>query len=304
MNNYEDYRMASLSNKVLSLASLNSEDSLSKLTCVCLNAWDGSKEWSMEMLQNECIQALAASGDWVAVATDAGHLRIYSHAGTQRQILSPPGQIVSMAGHEQLLFVVCHGGMGLPGCQDLRFIIYEISRIYVRAITPCQTLPIFPKSTLKWIGFTDEGTPCTFDSEGILRFLSRDLMTWVVACDMRMHRKSKLDHYFVIGVSERYQNVRCILCKGSYYPMTTPRPTVLEIPLKLPFCEPDAEKTGFEDTFWRLIFSLPILESLSENNYEYKNEANDMEKLLKQTVIKLFAVSFDILDNSLTAFWR
>ena len=45
--------------------------------------------------------------------------------------------------------------------------------------------------------------------------------------------KGKSDHYFVLGVSEKYQNIRCVLCKGSYYPPTTPRPAVTEIPLQV-----------------------------------------------------------------------
>jgi chromosome transmission fidelity protein 4 len=37
----------------------------------------------------------------------------------------------------------------------------------------------------------------------------------------------------VLGINETYQNVRCVLCKGSYYPPTLPRPAVTEIPLQV-----------------------------------------------------------------------
>jgi hypothetical protein len=33
----------------------------------------------------------------------------------------------------------------------------------------------------------------------------------------------------VIGISEARQDIRCILCKGSYYPSTTPHPFLNEI---------------------------------------------------------------------------
>jgi len=45
--------------------------------------------------------------------------------------------------------------------------------------------------------------------------------------------KGKSDHYFVLGISENYQNVRCVLCKGSYYPHTSPQPAVTEIALQV-----------------------------------------------------------------------
>lgn len=45
--------------------------------------------------------------------------------------------------------------------------------------------------------------------------------------------KSEFDHFFVIGLSELSQNVRCILCKGTYYPPVTPKPLVAEIKWKV-----------------------------------------------------------------------
>jgi len=96
------------------------------------------------------------------------------------------------------------------------------------------------------------------------------------------------DHYFVLGVNERLQNVRCVLVKGGFYPMTTPRPTVVEIPLRLPLCEPGTEKTDLEETFWRLMFSLQSL----HDKEEYLDDLSDISKTLQKTLIKLFAVSF------------
>lgn len=46
--------------------------------------------------------------------------------------------------------------------------------------------------------------------------------------------------------------MRCILCKGSHYPLTAPRPIVGEVPLKLPLCEPDSEKSINEAKLWQL----------------------------------------------------
>lgn len=61
-----------------------------------------------------------------------------------------------------------------------------------------------------------------------------------------------LDYYFIIGIDESDRTARCILCKSSHYPPTTPRPIVSEIPLVIPLCEPDSEKSGIEAKVWQL----------------------------------------------------
>lgn len=73
--------------------------------------------------------------------------------------------------------------------------------------------------------------------------------------------------------------------------MTTPRPTVIEVPLKIPLCDSETEKSVQEDLFWRLILSFPTMQALSQSDYEYQNDVTDMDKNLKQAIIKLFAVS-------------
>ena len=56
---------------------------------------------------------------------------------------------------------------------------------------------------------------------------------------------------------------RVILCKGLDYPPTYPRPVMSTLPLQLPLCEPQTEKTELE--VWKkacllcLTFSLPFL---------------------------------------------
>ena len=64
-----------------------------------------------------------------------------------------------------------------------------------------QTLPLAPRSTLSWMGFTDEGVPCIADSAGFIRVLNKGFgSSWSQVCDTQAHAKSKYDHYFVIGV--------------------------------------------------------------------------------------------------------
>lgn len=69
--------------------------------------------------------------------------------------------------------------------------------------------------------------------------------------------KGKADHYFIIGINEQQSIARCILCKGSHYPPTTPRPVITEVSLRLPLCEPETEKTEKELKLWKLGTSPP-----------------------------------------------
>ncbi|RLU23684.1 hypothetical protein DMN91_003890 [Ooceraea biroi] len=84
-------------------------------------------------------------------------------------------------------------------------------------------------------------SPTVVDSEDIVRIYDKASCQWRVLCDVNAQGKGKADHFFVIGVSERERNMRCILCKGSYYPPTTPRPIIIEVPLSIPLCEPEVD---------------------------------------------------------------
>lgn len=140
---------------------------------------------------------------------------------------------------------------GLPDEQNLCFAVYQIT-YEVRVLVAAQPVPLMPKSTLKWIGFSDQLNPCILDSDGALKLFSSTSGLWKPICfvdgqvSLRdvfreyfgqvdnlfwcVQAKDLSDHYFVIGVSEERQNIRCILCKGSYYPATTPHPFITEIP--------------------------------------------------------------------------
>ena len=77
-----------------------------------LKSWDGTKEWSVLMPEDEEIMAICVGNNWIGVATDHRNLRIFSSAGLQRDVLSIPGPVVCVSGFEDYLFIVYHSGMG------------------------------------------------------------------------------------------------------------------------------------------------------------------------------------------------
>ncbi|KPJ05660.1 WD repeat and HMG-box DNA-binding protein 1, partial [Papilio xuthus] len=56
---------------------------------------------------------------------------------------------------------------------------------------------------------------------------------WMPICDTTAHSKGASDTWFIVSISEPTQTVRVILCRGTSYPLTVPRPIVTEIPLQV-----------------------------------------------------------------------
>lgn len=133
------------------------------------------------MMDEEDIQAVAVGNKWVAAATTHRFLRIFTLSGVQREILRLPGPAVCLNALDDLLYIVYHSAMGLPGEQNLSFAIYQIG-IGCTVLVSAQPLPLTPKSTLKWIGFSDQFNPCALDSEGILSLFVSSSGLWKPIC--------------------------------------------------------------------------------------------------------------------------
>lgn len=85
------------------------------MVCVMLNAWDGSKEWSTVLSEEEEALCVGAGQGFVAMVTDTRMLRIFTTCGTQREVISLPGPAVCLAAHQHSLAVVYHSATGRCG---------------------------------------------------------------------------------------------------------------------------------------------------------------------------------------------
>lgn len=75
-------------------------------------------------------------------------------------------------------------------------------------------------------------------------------------------------------MSEQRQIVRAILCRGSAFPVTSPRPFVQELPMQVPLCDLEAAKSQLEES---------LIRSANMN-------VENVDRQLKEIAIKLFAV--------------
>ncbi|XP_058806114.1 WD repeat and HMG-box DNA-binding protein 1 [Phymastichus coffea] len=248
ISNYVGHTMAALSAEALVLAAPRIDDKPSKLVVVALQV-TGNKEWSVDLPDEEEVQAVAAGTTFVAVATNARTLRLFMPGGTQREVVSLPGPVVAMNALGNNLAIVYHSSIGAFGDQILNLMWIRICGPNLKSHT--LRVPLSPKSHLMWVGFSDIGSPVVLDSEGIINMYDKKAILWRVACNTNRHKKGKFDHYFIIGVSESEGLMRCILCKGSHYPQTTPRPIVTEVTLTIPLCDPESKKSENEALIWR-----------------------------------------------------
>ncbi|XP_062945969.1 WD repeat and HMG-box DNA-binding protein 1 isoform X2 [Cynocephalus volans] len=292
LSNTLNYTVADLSHEAILLACESTDELASKLHCLHFSSWDSSKEWIVDMPQNEDIEAVCLGQGWAAAATSAFLLRLFTIGGVQKEVFSLPGPVVSMAGHGEQLFIVYHRGTGFDGDQCLGVQLLELGK-KKKQIFHGDPLPLTRKSYLAWVGFSAEGTPCYVDSEGIVRMLNRELAnTWTPICNTREHCKGKSDHYWVVGIHENPQQLRCIPCKGSRFPPTLPRPALAILSFKLPYCQIATEKGQMEEQFWRSVLFHSHLDYLAKNGYEYEESTkNQATKEQQELLMKMLALS-------------
>lgn len=251
MNNYLKHTMASLSSYALVLGCQSMDDTPSKIVVIALQGWgSGNKEWSIDLPDDEEACCVAAGDCFVALATSKRHLRLFTIGGVQREVLSIPGSVVAMNARGNHLLVAYHSGVGIDKDQVMNIMWIQIQGYKLKNQT--LALPLSPSEDLMWIGLSDLASPIIMDAIGIVKIYKRDMRLWQVAADTDKQCKGKLDHYFIVSISEIEKCIRCILCKGSHYPSTSPRPTTIEIPLIVPLCEIDSEKTKKEAPLWQI----------------------------------------------------
>ncbi|XP_061886492.1 WD repeat and HMG-box DNA-binding protein 1 isoform X1 [Entelurus aequoreus] len=292
LTNTLGHTMADISQEAVLLACPSTNELASKLQCLHFSSWDTNKEWMVDLPEGEDAKALCLGQGWAAVATSALMVRFFSIGGIQREIFSLSGPVVCMTGHGEQLLIVYHRGTGFDGEQLLGVQLLQFGQKR-RHIINGEPLPLSLKSFLCWLGFTAEGTPCYVDSEGVVRMLNRSLgHTWTPVCNTRETCKSKSDSYWVVGVHENPQQLRCIPCKGSRYPPTLPRPAVAILPFKLPLCQTTTEKGQMEEQFWRSVLFHNHYNFLSSSGYEVDEDGQSQsQKEQQELLMKMFALS-------------
>ncbi|XP_053622607.1 WD repeat and HMG-box DNA-binding protein 1 [Plodia interpunctella] len=241
LNNYLNHTMASLSTTVLALAC----ETPSKLVCISLVG--SSKEWSVSMPDTEQIVCLSAAAAVVACATDARLLRLFTVLGTQRQVISLCGPAVCLASYNTSVMVVYHRTD--PGVIDQHLSMDIITVNGRQARSKTVAVALSAGARLRWLGAAR--APAAADSAGVLRLCDVSSGLWLPVAHTATHSKGLSDSWFIVSVSESSQTVRAILCRGTSFPATVPKPIVVELPFQIPLCELESEKSQLEERLLR-----------------------------------------------------
>ncbi|XP_033641025.1 WD repeat and HMG-box DNA-binding protein 1-like [Asterias rubens] len=290
-DNQLNHTMADLSAEAVLLASEGQGDTASQVICYHFASWDNQKDWNTSMPKGENIKAVTLGFGWVAVATDKRLVRLFSIGGMQREVIAVPGPVVCLAAHGNQLLVVYHAGAGVPGEQCLGVQLLHVGGKKKQQICGGR-LPVSPKASLAWLGFSAEGTPCAVDTEGVVRVLNRSMLTWMQIANTKNHTKSRSDHFWVVGLNESPQQLRCIQCKGAPFPPTLPRPAVMVLPFQIPLCDLETEKGQIEESYWRAdTLSRHIDYSTSQGYDEDEMNKAQAEREKQDSIMKLFALA-------------
>ncbi|KAH8418555.1 hypothetical protein KR222_000542 [Zaprionus bogoriensis] len=267
-NNYNQHNLASLSRSALALASTETN----KLVVIALAA-AGNKEWSLNLPDCESVEALVATSQLIGVATSSHFLRLFSVMGTQRHVLSIPGAVVALAGHDNSLLCIYHAAGSSQTQQHLAGMLVNVSGLSLRVEQ--LPVPLTPGRQMNWLGYTDVGSPSFADNMGLVQLYRRASNAWFPICDTMKQSASVANNYFIVALSEPRQIIQAVLCRGSSYPMTNPRPMLQELRMQLPLCDIELEKSELEDTLLRASLM----------------QVEHAEQLQKEMAIKLFALA-------------
>jgi len=292
IKNQFGYTMADMSKEAIVMASpgkitaedeteinstiLSSLTSHSKLACILINSCDNNKEWTIEMPRKEFIKCLCVSKTLIGCMTSRRFLRIYGLAGTQKEIICFNGLPICMRAHENTIFICYSTSSESTVINYSIYYIDDDEETITKREAEHGILPLSEDAKLEWIGFSDEGNPFCYDSNGYLYtkcITVSKSKVWMPYSDLRFELKHKSDNYWIVGIAERNQMIKIILCRAAKYPQVLPRPTMSMISINMPLCEPDTEKTKLEKDYWKFKIGC-----LNMRNYDCSTQNLDLDQ--------------------------
>ncbi|KAG8694965.1 hypothetical protein FRC09_009480 [Ceratobasidium sp. 395] len=268
--------------------------------------WSPNSQWQFKLPEGEQVIALAAGGTpavrmiqmsggkyegfgMVAAATNKGYIRFISGGGVQEYIMSAAGDIVSMVGGNEWVFVVHReGGTSLDGCQNLRYSLVAVDGF---DLVQEGRLPIPKGETLQWIGITTEGSPAMSDSAGVLYVLDRfrrpTQARWIPILDTVTlpRRVGKDESYWPVGLSNSH--FHCLILKGREAEPGFPRPLVQDLEIRTPLLIAEQESGEQEEQLFRETLQLVALQDAQLHEEDEAEEITRSKLTIDKLVLQL-----------------
>ncbi|XP_059644815.1 protein ENHANCER OF LHP1 1 [Cornus florida] len=293
MTDYFGFTMASLNENGSVFANpCKGEKNMSTLMYRPFSSWANNSEWSMRFEEEE-VKVVALGSAWVAAVTSLNFLRIFTEGGLQRYVLSLDGPVVTASGFKDELVVVTHASPSLPSNdQMLEFRMFNVCN----GTQPIRgRLPLTPGSCLTWLGFSEEGQLCSFDSKGVLRvFTDQYGGSWLPLFSARKVKKPD-ENYWVVGLNA--SKLFCIVCKSpDSFPQVIPKPVLTLIDLSFPLPSSDLGAETLENEFIMKNMHLSQIhkriEEMAAANQDTNlldDEAFNTEAALDRCILRLIA---------------
>jgi len=178
------------------------------------------------------------------------------------------------------------------GEDQLRMTLYRVD--ISSGLTPLNLslpLPISPHSELYWTGLSDLLSPATADTEGWVRTLDTRTGLWHPVLNTRDHTKGKSDFHYIVSLSHVENVVRTVLCRGSKYPPTIPRPIPVSLSMETPVLSLNTERGELEQSSLSLGLQAKLLSSGPEKSEDIEETLEVVRGREVETLMKLFALA-------------
>lgn len=149
-------------------------------------SWSQDAITTMDVNKEE-IRVIACGKEWFAIGTYANTVRIFKSSGLEMGSFAYPHQIITMVGHDNLLVIV-HGSE----------LLFELIDIDERNTIASGEIP--GDQPLKWIGFSEEGSPMILDGNLVVHMLVSDFgNSWVPVCDLKTYSDEVILSFWMVG---------------------------------------------------------------------------------------------------------
>ncbi|GMT10608.1 hypothetical protein PFISCL1PPCAC_1905, partial [Pristionchus fissidentatus] len=298
------YSMGDLNDKVVALAT-KMKGASKHLYVKLLNSWDSTDDhWEVEMAKGDLPEDVVVSSQFVALLCESRNIRIFTHAGTQRHVITHPSPLISMCAFSDRLAVVSVAGGPLFSNEiDYEFPM-SVSEYRIGATQQwwsaspmagssssliCeQSVALTKGAHLTWIAYTNRGRIVAQGSDSVIRLLvsNRDSSSsfWTPIFDGTESLTSPSDSVWPISVVEKpVMQLRYIYCRGVKYPMVTLKLTPIVANWTLPLCNKESAKSKEEES----LFLNELALSAANDGVEIK----DLSASHLKSVIKLFVLA-------------
>ena len=158
-NKTDKYILGDLSLSAVVLASSQT----GKLLCILYQSWDSNtREWTINTENNEKIEMIGLTEDFIAVGTSQRLIRLISLSGIQQRIIRLQGPILSFSAYQNQLWIVHYSTQGLPKEQAMSYTLLDLENDHFHT----GPLPLIPKTKLIWMGFVSSSF--LFSSHSVL----------------------------------------------------------------------------------------------------------------------------------------